>query len=185
MLADVFDDEMTRELPSALRTFTDLDPFVPATAVTSITPSGAITPTAPITPTIPSAAPRAKGLPIAIPELTVVVSVMVLAWSCAFAGALGIVLGHTSEARAPAAAFVTGREPHVAVVMAPHEAITEPTLTAPSKQEQVDPDEPVVASIPTPVVQRPTPRVVTQIAPPARAPARRPGFQRPSNLPRR
>jgi hypothetical protein len=180
MLADVFDDEMTRELPSALRTFTDLDPFVPAPTVTSVMPSAM---SAPITPTSPSATPRAKGLPIAIPELTVVVSVMVLAWSCAFAGALGIVLGHTPSARAPAAAFVTVREPRVAVVMAPHEAVTEPTLTAPSKQEQVDPDDPVIASTPTPLVQRPTPRVVTQIAPPA--PTRRPGFQRPANLPRR
>ena len=140
MLADVFDDEMTRELPSALRTTTDLDPFVAA-------------------PT-----PRAKGLPIAIPELTVVVAVMVLAWSCAFAGALGMVLGHTSEKRHPAAT-VTVREPRVAVVTAAHEAITEATLTAPSKQEQVAP---------------PAPR------PPApSAPARRPGFQRPANLRRR
>ena len=145
MLADAFDDELTRELPSALRTFTDLDPFVVAPpTVTSIRPPAA-----------------------AIPELALAIAAIVLVWSCAFAGAVGVAIGRTSEA-GDHGALVTARVPRVAVVTAAHEAITEPPATAPEKLVVVDAPVTRPAATPGP---RPAPR--------------RPGFQRPSSLPRR
>ena len=150
MLADVFDDEMTRELPSALRTFTDLEPFVPIAPIDS---SDAIDP-----------GPRTE-----IPELTLVIGAIVLVWSCAFAGAFGIVVGRTSEPR-DHEVVANVHVPRVAVVMAAHEAITEPPPMAPAKV----------------VFDETSPPRVFAAAPHAVAPApRRPGFQRPSTLGRR
>jgi len=138
MLADVFDDEMTRELPSAQKTFTDLDPFAC------------------------SIAPPASGAPReTLPELTVAIGAIVLVWSCAVAGIAGVVAGHASVTRDHV------RAPRVAFVMAAHEAITEPPLTAPDKD---------VVEAPAP----PPPRAISRVAP---APEpHRPGFQRPKSL---
>ncbi len=153
MLTDVFDDEMTRELPSAQKTFTDLDPFAC------------------------SVAPVASGASVAtreaLPELTVVIGAIVLVWFCAVAGIAGVVAGRSSTEHDHV------RVPRVATVIAAHEAVTEPPLTAPAKADAAAEDVPLLVA--------PVPRAVSGSG--ARAVAapepHRPGFQRPKSLRRR
>ena len=119
-----------------------------------------------------------------LPELTIVLGAIALVWSCGVAGFAGVALGRTSPLRdrehAVLAKAREAREPRVALVMAAHEAITEPPLMAPSKQE-----EPVDAPPLRVPAARPTP-LATRCGAPAPAPEpRRPGFQRPRTLGRR
>lgn len=101
----------------------------------------------------------------------------VLLACCLVTGTLGIAVGRAS-ASSPAL-LASARVPRVAVVLAAHEAITEEPLTAPAK---------LVVALPS---QLAAPRALRQPArtpapaptPPPPVPARRPGFQRPSNLP--
>lgn len=201
-----FEDDLTRELPSALRTFTDLKAYrpTPPSSVAELDDedivedddgdaraffAGSTLQLPPITRPLsipafsrdvvsPHDASRATALlrePIAL-----VVGAAVL-FLCLVTTGLGVAVGRASAAPATSrhVSVAGARAPRTAVVLAAHEAITEAPLTAPMK---------LAAEVPAPVAPVARPRPQPQPQPvhgptPPPPPARRPGFQRPSNLP--
>jgi hypothetical protein len=187
-LTMTFEDDLTRELPSALRTFTDLEPYRSATEIADedileddeVLRSGRTLQLPPASRPLsipafshdiaapPPGASRMEAL-LREPLAQVVAAALLL--SFVSAGALGIAMG-----RAASGAALHARMPRSPVVLTAHEVITEPPVTASMKLtfEPIEPSAPLPA--PRPVVR------ITRRPEPPPQPARRAGFQRPIGL---
>ena len=154
---DPFEDDLTRELPSALRTFTDLAPLTPElsseilevaaedileiveergrllrTEQTIRIPRPASVPAFALD-VPPTRAPNAWDNPLAV----MIGAALLIA--CSVAGAIGIFAGRTLAAGDRVA---DARQPRIAVVAAAREVITIPPLTAPDKEVPLLPAPP-------------------------------------------
>ena len=163
MQAEPFEDEPTRELPSSLRTFTDLAPVSEVDAADILEVEDHIEHTVRI--------PRSRSLPAFVldapapppqepwnPQLPLVIAAALLV-ACMTAGMVGVVAGRTLSPRAGAQANV--REAREVVMVAACELVTTPPLSAPAKAVAVV--APLPRAIPrgvtvrTLVAARPTP----------------------------
>jgi hypothetical protein len=194
-----FEDDLTRELPSAVRTFTDLEPFRPAPALAppcssveladedvldDLDLAGRTLQLPPVSRplSIPAFShdivahhDASAALAFLREHVAVVVGLALLACSVT-TGTLGVAVGRATatSGRTSDVSVVVPRAPRTSVILAAHEAITEPPRTAPAK---------LAVLLPAPRVLRPAsaPPPAPALAP---APARRPGFQRPADLDR-
>ncbi|MDB4934692.1 MAG: hypothetical protein JWP87_1664 [Labilithrix sp.] len=194
MTDDVFEDDLTRELPSALRTFTDLEPFDPR-AVAPVAPRAEessievsdedilIERTVQLPPV---------SRPISIPAFTRDVPSRSSPWwqetlvigaaflvACLVVGTVGVLVGRASSS-SDRAATAAARIPRTLVVLAAHEQLVLPPATAPMKLEI---EAPAAAPIVAP--PRPPPAATQRVQPPAPIEPRRAGFQKPATLTRR
>jgi hypothetical protein len=180
-MTDAFEDDLTRELPSALRTFTDLEPFE-AVADEDIleVESRDLQKTLQLPPVSrPLSIPAFTRDVVLLPRTFSPTETLGLAGAfllaCLVVGAAAFLVGRASSGREHASVVVDARVPRTSIVLAAHEQIIEPPLTAPAKLEV---EELVPVPIATPVV-RPQPPAPPRIEP------RRAGFQRPASLTRR
>jgi hypothetical protein len=188
MTGDAFEDDLTRELPSALRTFTDLEPFDPRAAESSMDVADedilAIESSHPLQRTL-ELPPISR--PLSIPAFARDVAPAAARWSqemlvigaaflvaCLCVGTIGVLLGRASSSTAHAAT-AGARTARVGVVVAAHEQVIEPPATAPMKLEAPPPSPPS----PPPAAAHARVSAAPRIEP------RRAGFQRPASLMRR
>lgn len=170
----MFEDDLTRELPSSLRTFTDLPPVTSANAdaiveladedVVAIVEHTVVIPRpAPASiPPLTADVPRAP-LPSAWDSPLVLLVGAALLGACGLAGAVGIAAGRTRSAPS-SDAQASERQPRVAVVAAAREVITLAPLTAPEKEIGSEPEL-------TPLPARPLRHAARPAASPAHASA--------------
>jgi hypothetical protein len=159
---DSFEDDLTRELPSALRTFTDLEPISEIAAedlleLSEHTVRIARPPSLPpvaldiVLPTAAAAAPMMRAMDVRL----VLAAGAALVLVCALACTAGIVAGRKlpGAARATRAMQAEARQPRTASFMAAREVITFSPPTATAKLEPPPPPAPTPPRPPPPVAR--------------------------------
>ena len=184
-LASAFEDDLTRELPSALRTFTDLEPFEIADEDSVAIENTRTHSTTSGTGSLPSISPIAIDIgppPAALPTSTewrrrarallADRHVLMAAGGAALLASLLasvmilVVLVAAPSRKPPAAAVATIRAPRIALVEGAREAVFEPPPMAPAKEEVSEVPE-VTAPPARVVVRRVAPRRPAPPPPPA------------------